>query len=65
MKIIFCAERDLKDIWLIIADEARKIHYHEVKERGIRGQATRDEAMELMEEGIAVHPLQMLPEDGN
>ncbi|HEY4995584.1 MAG TPA: DUF1178 family protein, partial [Aestuariivirga sp.] len=40
-------------------------HYKEVAERGIRGQATREEATELIEEGIAVHPLPMLPEEGN
>ena len=54
-----------EDVGPRFADEARKIHYHEVKERGIRGQATRDEAMELIEEGIAVQPLPMLPEEGN
>ncbi|MBG1233546.1 DUF1178 family protein [Aestuariivirga litoralis] len=54
-----------EDVGTKFAEEARKIHYKESEERGIRGQATRDEAIELMEEGIAVHPLPMLPEDGN
>ncbi len=39
------------------AEEARKIHYGETKERGIRGRATRDETEALLEEGIAVMPL--------
>lgn len=39
------------------ADEARKIHYGEAEERGIRGQATREQAEALVEEGIAVMPL--------
>lgn len=39
------------------ADEARKIHYGEAEERGIRGQATREQAEALVEEGIAVLPL--------
>lgn len=43
------------------AEEARKIHYGETKERGIRGRATRDETEALLEEGIAVMPF-MLPE---
>jgi hypothetical protein len=47
------------------ADEARKIHYGEVKERPIIGEATRDEALSLLEDGIDVQPLPHLPEDGN
>ncbi len=33
-------------------EEARKIHYEEVPARAIRGQATKDEAESLREEGI-------------
>ena len=47
------------------AEEARKIHYEESDARGIYGQTTPDEAKALIEEGIAVHPLPRLPEDGN
>lgn len=47
------------------AEEARKIHYKEKEARGIFGNATPVEAAELMEEGIEVHPLPVLPEDGN
>lgn len=47
------------------AEEARKIHYAESEQRGIYGQTTPDEAKALIEEGIAVHPLPRLPEDGN
>jgi hypothetical protein len=47
------------------ADEARKIHYQETEKRGIYGEATPHEAEALIEEGIAVHPLPRLPEDGN
>jgi hypothetical protein len=43
------------------AEEARKIHYGEADERGIRGKATRAETASLIEEGIAVLPLE-LPE---
>ena len=39
------------------ADEARKMHYGEAEERGIRGQATRQQTESLLEEGIAVMPL--------
>ena len=43
------------------AEEARKIHYGEVPEHAIRGQATVKETRELIDEGIAVLPL-LLPE---
>jgi hypothetical protein len=33
-------------------EEARKIHYEEAPKRGIRGQATHEEAEELRDEGI-------------
>jgi hypothetical protein len=38
-------------------DEARKIHYGETEERPIYGEATLEEAKELMEEGVDVAPL--------
>lgn len=41
------------------AEEARKMHYGETKERGIRGQASRTEAESLIEEGIAVMSLSL------
>ncbi|MFN4142072.1 DUF1178 family protein [Aestuariivirga sp.] len=47
------------------ADEARKIHYEETEQRGIYGEASPEDAKALIEEGIAVHPLPRLPEDGN
>ena len=47
------------------ADEARKIHYDEARKRGIYGETSTDEAKSLIEEGIDVHPLPRLPEDGN
>jgi hypothetical protein len=49
------------DVGERFAEEARKIHYGEAKERGIRGQASRAETASLIEEGIAVMPLP-LPE---
>jgi hypothetical protein len=43
------------------AEEARRIHYGEAKERGIRGKASAAETEALIDEGIAVMPLS-LPE---
>ena len=50
-----------EDVGNQFAQEARKIHYGEVPERGIRGQATLSETESLIDEGIAVHALS-LPE---
>lgn len=47
------------------AEEARKIHYGEVERHGIYGEATNEEARELLEEGIEVHALPVLPADRN
>jgi hypothetical protein len=47
------------------AEEARRIHYAEADKRGIYGEASTQDAKDLSEEGIDVHPLPRLPEDGN
>ena len=47
------------DVGKRFAEEARRIHYGESEERAIRGQATIAEAKALVEEGIAVVPLQV------
>jgi hypothetical protein len=46
-------------------EQARKIHYGEVEHRSIYGEATPEEAKELNEEGIAFHPLPVLPDEFN
>jgi len=47
------------------AEEARKIHFEEAPQRGIYGQASRDEVAELIEEGVDFLPLPDLPEGHN
>lgn len=42
------------DVGPRFAEEARRIHYGEKAQRGIRGQATREEAEALRDEGIEV-----------
>jgi len=54
-----------EDVGKRFPDEARKIHHGEAKKRGIFGQASADEARELLDEGIAIAPLPDLPEDLN
>jgi hypothetical protein len=46
-------------------EEARKMHYGEIEHRSIYGEASPEEAKELIEEGVDVHPLPILPEDRN
>jgi hypothetical protein len=41
------------------AEEVRRIHYGEAEQRGIRGQASREDRAALEDEGIEVHPLPM------
>jgi hypothetical protein len=50
-----------EDVGSSFAEEARKIHYGEADERSIRGQATRQETQALIDEGIAVMPLDLPP----
>ncbi|MCF8207805.1 MAG: DUF1178 family protein [Rhodoferax sp.] len=49
------------DVGTRFAQEARKMHYQETQTRSIRGTATREETMTLLDEGIEVLPL-LLPE---
>jgi len=49
------------DVGTQFAEEARRMHYGEAQERGIRGRTTPEEARSLLEEGINVMPL-VLPE---
>jgi hypothetical protein len=58
-------EKHAENVGENFAEEARKIHYRETEARGIMGKATPVEARELAEEGIDVHALPVLPEDGN
>jgi hypothetical protein len=46
-------------------EEARKMHYGETEYRSIYGEASPEEAKALVEEGIEVHPLPVLPEERN
>ncbi len=47
------------------AEEARRIHFKEVKERPIYGEASSEEVSSLVDDGIPVMPLAPLPEDEN
>lgn len=57
MKVMRDVMAKTEDVGERFAEEARRIHYGETEERGIRGQATPQETKELLEEGITVLPL--------
>jgi hypothetical protein len=57
MKMVRHVMANTEDVGERFAEEARKIHYGESDERGIRGQASPQETEALLEEGIAVLPL--------
>jgi hypothetical protein len=46
-------------------NEARKMHYGEIEHRPIYGEASPEEAKSLIDEGVEVSPLPVLPEDRN
>ena len=46
-------------------EQARKMHYGEIEHRSIYGEASPQEAKDLHEEGIEVHPLPILPDERN
>ena len=54
-------ERNFENVGERFPEEARRIHYGEADEREIYGQASLEEAEELVEEGIPVRPLPDLP----
>jgi hypothetical protein len=57
LKMVRHVMANTDDVGERFPEEARRIHYGEVPERGIRGQATPEETQALAEEGIGVLPL--------
>src|SRR6185369_16759519 len=53
------------DVGSGFAEEARKIHYGEIEHRPIYGEASPVETKALLEEGIEVHPLPIVPDERN
>lgn len=54
-----------EDVGTRFAEEARLMHHGEAEARSIYGQASAAEARALLEEGIDVAPLPVLPDDRN
>ena len=57
MKMVRHVMANTDDVGTRFPEEARRMHYGETEERGIRGQASPDETQALLEEGIGVLPL--------
>ena len=71
--LLMAQERELRefvksnaeDVGQRFPAEARKMHYGEIKHRPIYGEATPDDAKSLVDEGVDVMPMPVLPEDRN
>jgi hypothetical protein len=59
MKMVRQVMANTEDVGEKFPEVARRMHYGETEERGIRGQATAAETEALIEEGIGVLPLPM------
>jgi hypothetical protein len=57
--------KNAEDVGKGFVEEARKMHYGETEERSIYGEADLAEARALLEEGIDVLPLPVVPDDRN
>jgi hypothetical protein len=60
LKMVHHVLANTEDVGERFAEEARKIHYGEREQRGIRGQASVEETQALLEEGVEVLPLPIL-----
>lgn len=57
--------KNSEDVGRNFVEEARKMHYGEAEERSIHGEADFEEAHALLEEGIDVLPIPIVPDDRN
>ncbi|MDI7864255.1 DUF1178 family protein [Rhizobiaceae bacterium n13] len=64
-EVVATIKANAEDVGERFPEEARKIHYGETDARGIIGQATASEAQALIEEGIELAALPVLPDDVN
>ena len=64
-EIVSTIRANSEDVGERFPEEARKIHYGETEQRGLIGRATAEEVRDLLEEGVDVAPLPVLPDDTN
>ena len=58
-------EANSDDVGARFPEEARRMHTGEIEHRSIYGKASLMEAEGLLEEGIEVHPLPIVPDERN
>ena len=58
-------EKNAENVGRQFPHEARKIHYGDSEHRAIYGQATAEETRSLIDEGVEVMPLPLLPDERN
>ena len=58
-------KRDATDVGPAFPEQARAIHDGETAPRAIYGTATQDEVKALVEDGIGILPIPVLPDDRN
>jgi hypothetical protein len=63
--LVKAVRANAEDVGSRFPEEARRIHYGESQARGIFGKADADDVRALTEEGIAIAPLPVLPDDKN
>ncbi|MDK1490416.1 DUF1178 family protein [Sinorhizobium sp. 7-81] len=64
-ELVNSIRENAEDVGERFPEEARRIHYGEAEQRGLIGKASADEAIALLEEGIEIAPLPVLPDDAN
>ena len=64
-EIVSTIRANSEDVGERFPEEARKIHYGETEQRGLIGRATAEEVRDLLEEGVEVAALPVLPDDTN
>jgi hypothetical protein len=58
-------EKNAENVGRQFPQEARKIHYGDSEHRAIYGQATAEETRSLIDDGVEVMPLPLLPDERN
>ncbi|THK35290.1 DUF1178 family protein [Ensifer sp. MPMI2T] len=64
-ELVDSIRENAEDVGERFPEEARKVHYGEAEQRGLIGKASAEEAIALLEEGIEIAPLPVLPDDAN
>lgn len=64
-EIVTTIRANSEDVGERFPEEARKIHYGETEQRGLIGKASAEEVRDLLDEGVEIAPLPILPDDTN